>query len=138
MIRLVIFFSVLCLASFFDVRTRIIPDWIHLLMFLASLIPPGHMHPTGLLSAIPLLAVGMICDGIGGGDIKLTAACGLVLGFTKTYTGLTLGLCFLLLFHAGKLSFYKLIKKEMTVKEQAYPLVPFLLSGMAVSVLIGG
>ena len=138
MIRLVIFFSVLCLASVFDVRTRIIPDWIHLLMLLASLIPPGHIHPEGLLSAIPLLAVGMICDGIGGGDIKLTAACGLVLGLTKTYTGLTLGLCFLLLFHVGKLSFYKLIKKEMTVKEQAYPLVPFLLSGMAVSVLIGG
>ena len=138
MIRLGIFFSVLCLASVFDVRTRIIPDWIHLLMFLASLIPPGHIHPEGLLSAIPLLAVGMICDGIGGGDIKLIAACGLVLGFTKTYTGLTLGLCFLLFFHAGKISFYKLIKKEMTVKEQAYPLVPFLLSGMAVSVLIGG
>ena len=115
MLRLVIFFSVLCLASVFDVRTRIIPDWIHLLMLLASLIPPGHIHPEGLLSAIPLLAVGMKCDGIGGGDIKLTAACGLVLGLTKTYTGLTLGLCFLLLFHAGKLSFYKLIKKEMLV-----------------------
>lgn len=138
MIRLILFFTVLCLASIFDVRTRIVPDWIHLLMILVSLIPPEQVHLTGLFAAMPLLAVGMMCEGIGGGDIKMVGTCGMVLGLSKTYIGLMIGLWSLLIFHAVKIVFYKLTKKEMTVKGQAYPLVPFLLSGMAVSVWIGG
>ena len=138
MIRLTLFFSVLCLASVIDIRTRIVPDWIQLVMILVSLIPPEHVHLTGVFVAIPLLAVGITCEGIGGGDIKLVGTCGMVLGLYKTYIGLITGLCILLIFHAGKTAIYKFIKKEMTVKEQTYPFVPFLLSGMAVSVWIGG
>lgn len=138
MVRLTLFFSVLCLASIFDIRTRIIPDWIHLLMLFVSLIPPGELHCTGLIAAMPLLIAGMMCGGVGGGDIKLVGACGMVLGLTKTSIGLMSGLSFLLIFHAGSLMLQKIIRKERVGKEQAYPLVPFLTLGMAVSVLFGG
>lgn len=138
MIRLILFLSVLCLAAAFDIRTRMIPDWIHLLIVIVSLLPPGSVHYTGVLAMLPLLFIGITYGGIGGGDIKLVGACGLVLGLTRTYIGLIMGLCFLLVFHAGNMVFHKAMKKEIAAKEQAYPLVPFLLSGMAASVWIGG
>lgn len=74
--------------------------------------------------------------GIGGGDIKLTGACGLVLGFERTLAGLLMALSFLLLFHAVRQCVRKIRKANCVAeKEQAYPLVPFLLLGMVISVL---
>ena len=89
--------------------------------------------------ALPLLMIGVTAGGIGGGDIKLTGACGLVLGFERTLIGLITGLLLLLFFHAAR-QCVKRIKKENRErgKEQAYPLVPFLLLGMLISIQIGG
>ena len=100
MIRLVLFFSVLSLAAVSDIRKRIIPDWMPLVIAGASLIPPESVYVTGMFVALPLLSAGITAGGIGGGDIKLTGACGLVLGFERTLAGLLMALCILLLFHA--------------------------------------
>ena len=131
MIRLALFFLVLFLAAVFDIRKRIIPDWMPFLIAGVSLIPS---EPVYLL-----LIAGITVGGIGGGDIKLTGACGLVLGFERTLAGLLMALMFLLLFHWAGQCIRKCKKINCGVgKEQAYPLVPFLLLGMLMSVRIGG
>ena len=81
MIRLTLFFLVLSLAAVSDIRKRMIPDWMPLLIAGVSLLPPEPVYLTGLLVALPLLIAGITVGGIVGGDIKLAGACGLVFGF---------------------------------------------------------
>ena len=139
MIRLALFFLVLSLAAVSDIRKRMIPDWMPLFVAGVSLLPTEPVYPTGLLVALPLLVAGITVGGIGGGDIKLTGACGLVLGFERTLAGLLMALSLLLLFHAARRCIRKIRKMNCTAeKEQAYPLVPFLLVGMFLSIRIGG
>lgn len=136
-IRSALFFMILSLAAVSDMRKRIIPDWMPLVMAGISLIPPGTVHLTGLLAALPLFVAGMTAGGIGGGDIKLAGACGLVLGFERTLAGLIMALCVLLLFHGAGQCIRKMRKAEWEAgKEQAYPLVPFLLLGMFICIRI--
>lgn len=138
MIRLVLFFLVLSLAAVSDIRKRIIPDRISFLIAGVSLIPTEPVYLTGLLVALPLLIAGITAGGVGGGDIKLTAACGLVLGIERTFAGLLMALSLLLLFHAARKCIRKIRKRNCVAeKEQAYPLVPFLLVGMFFSIRIG-
>ena len=139
MIRPALFFLVLSLAAVSDTRKRIIPDWMPVFIAGVSLLPTEPVYLTGLLVALPLLVAGITVGGIGGGDIKLTGACGLVLGFERTLAGLLMTLSFLLLFHAARKCIRKIRKVSCVAeKEQAYPLVPFLLLGMLISVRIGG
>ena len=78
-----------------------------------------------------------VAGGIGGGDIKLTGACGLVFGFERTLAGLLMALSLLLLFHVVRQCIRKIRKLNCVAeKEQAYPLVPFLLVGMVISVFM--
>lgn len=131
LIRPFTFFMVLSLAAVSDIRTRSIPDWMPLMIAGISLIPPKPVYLTGLLAALPLLIAGVTAGGIGGGDIKLACACGLVLGFERTLAGLIIALCLLLLYHGIGQCIRKIGKEKCEAgKEQAYPLVPFLLLGM--------
>ena len=126
MIRLAFFFSALFLAAVMDIRTRTIPDWLVVLVALTSMLPPGQPNLLG---------------GIGGGDVKLMGACGLILGASQALTGLFLALCLLVLWHAaGGMGRKKNRKKQKEEKEQeqAYPLVPFLFAGMLIGIWIGG
>ena len=59
MIRPVLFFVVLSLAAVSDLRTRLIPDWMPIMIVGISFIPPEPVHLTGLLAALPLL-IGMV------------------------------------------------------------------------------
>jgi len=134
MIRTALFFMLLSLAAVSDMRKRIVPDWMSFMMAGISLIPPGTVHLPGLLAALPLFVAGITAGGIGGGDIKLAGACGLVMGFEKTLAGLIMALFFLIMFHAaGKYTG----KWAGTGKQKkSYPFVPFLLIGMVISVYI--
>ena len=135
MIRLTLFFLVLSLAAVSDIRKRIIPDWMPLFVAGVSLLPPEPVYLTGFLVALPLFLVGITVGGIGGGDIKLTGACGLVFGFERTLAGLLMALSLLLLIHAARLCVRKIRKLNcIAEKEQAYPLAPFLLVGIVISV----
>ena len=134
-IRSALFFMLLLLAAVSDIRKRIIPDWIPLMIAGISLIPPGTVHLIGLLAALPLFVAGITAGGIGGGDIKLAGACALVLGFERTIAGLIMALCFLMLFHTVKQCTRKMRKAKWEAgKGQAYPLVPFLFLGMLFSI----
>lgn len=101
MIRLAFFFSALSLAAVMDMRTRTIPDWLVVLVALTSMLPPGQPNLLGVLAGLPLLLAGITIGGIGGGDVKLMGACGLVLGASQALTGLFLALCLLVLWHAA-------------------------------------
>ena len=144
MIRMLLFFIVLSLAAVRDLKDRIIPDGLVILLMAVSVIPPGTIHPEGLLAALPLFVTGVMAGGIGGGDIKLTGACGLVLGFARTTAGLLVGLLALIGFHAVRSVIAGIadrsksrMKYGTTGKGQAYPFVPFLLFGMCVCFLTG-
>ena len=101
----------------------------HLLLGKPSLMEMG----MGFFAAgLPLLIISILTKGsIGGGDIKLLASCGLVLGpisiLLGTFLGIVLGGIyglFLLVFH----------KKQ---KQDALPFVPFLALGLGIAYLWG-
>lgn len=129
-----IFFLLLSLAAIFDLKMREIPDVLSALLACVCLLTEDGVMVWGMLPAFLLLIVGVTIGGIGGGDIKVVAACGVVTGLWNTTVGLFISLCLLLLFHEGKRLYTKRKKKiEIADKEQAYPLVPFLLLGMLIS-----
>lgn len=83
-------------------------------------------------ASLPLLIISILTQGsIGGGDIKLLASCGLILGPVSILVGTFLAIIlggisgiFLLIFH----------KKQ---KQDAIPFVPFLALGLGIAYLYG-
>jgi len=128
---IILTFTFLCLfiAAGKDIKDRTIPDIIPGMILLSGFLLPGGPRFLGLLVALPLLWVGCTKGGIGGGDVKLVGAIGVVLGFWTTLYGLIISLCCLI---AGHL-FYSIFHKE---NKGAYPMVPFLFGGMLMSCLV--
>lgn len=104
----VLFLFLLLAASFVDLKRREIPDWVSGSIAALSLM---HVRPECLLGLIPALffLAAAVRGGIGGGDVKLAAACGLVLGLPGALMGTILGLLLQLLFHLGALCVLPLI-----------------------------
>ena len=126
------FFVVLLLAaSILDCRRRIIPNSICVLVAAAGLISFSPARLLGPLAALPLLIAAMGREGsMGGGDIKLTAAAGLVLGFQGGLWGLALGLALAVLFHGARTLIRRLRgEKTAAIHRAALPLAPFLSIG---------
>jgi len=145
LLRFSVLMVIMLVASVRDIRTRIIPDLMPVLIAAVSFIPSGHPYILGVLVALPLLMAGVVYGGIGGGDIKIVGAVGLVLGFERTLAGLMLALIFMLAFHnIRKLPVFAYRrsmepiqnKKESNHKKDSYPMVPFLTAGMLTSFLL--
>lgn len=121
-----IFFALLLTASIFDIKKRIIPDSICVLTAMSGLIAFEPVKLLGLLVALPFLIAAISCGGIGGGDIKIIGASGIVLGFggavTATIVGLTVSLLFFAVYH-----FINQVRRR--VSHKALPLAPFLSIG---------
>lgn len=111
-----------------DMRKRIVPNSICIAIALTGLLCFSSIKLLGILAALPFLFAGLCCGGIGGGDIKLTAATGLVMGFKGAMAGTVLGLSALLIFHAMQKKF----RMPLEVETKAYPLAPFLSLGFLV------
>lgn len=96
--NLLSFFPLSC-AALWDFKRRIIPDWTVFLIFSCAALNIA-LKPTILLpSLFGMVAVGLpIClaatkwGEIGGGDVKLCAALGALLGLEKTLTLLIVAL----------------------------------------------
>ena len=99
--KIIAFFIILFIASVKDMHDRIITDWMPFLSMLISMMPAGLPHPAGILACLPLLIAGVTVGGIGGGDIKIIAAIGTILGLTRTFIGLVVALILMLLFYLG-------------------------------------
>jgi len=121
-------FQILLFASVYDIRTHTVPDYVHILILSAGLI---HFQPLpaflGLL-LVPLpffLAAILKENSIGGGDIKLMAACGFVLGIWPGMAALVIGLFMAVLWNA-------VYNRE----KQPFPLVPYLTIGCFAALLL--
>ena len=113
-------------AGYTDIKRRVIPDIICMLIALTSLLKFNFINLLGIGISIPfLIAAVLVENSIGGGDIKLTAAIGIVLGFWKGIYGLILGLSFLVLFYLLIVLKSKVMKKQVA-RNLPMPLAPFL------------
>lgn len=128
-IQAVMFTFVLVLVSFIDIKSKIIPDRINLAVLIISFIPFEPTRILGILSCIPFFIAALTCGGIGGGDIKLMAVCGMVLGLKSGILAMVIGLISMIVFYG----FYKLIKLIQKRKcQKAFPYAPFLSIGCLV------
>lgn len=129
-VQAVFFLVLLLLTAAIDIRTRMLPDRLHVLIALTALIAfkPGNLM--GIFTALPFLCAAMVCGGMGGGDIKLMAACGLVLGFCHGILAQIIGLSLLLIYYAV----YYLVQRSRGKQIQpSFPLAPFLAAGCIIS-----
>jgi len=133
-IQAAFFFPLLALASVVDARARVIPDSLCALIALTGLIYFSPVKLFGILSALPLLIPAICKQGsIGGGDIKLTAASGLILGFAGGIAGLITGLAAMSLFFLlGKaINWPRKDKGGKANGTAALPMAPFLAIGFS-------
>lgn len=127
-VQAVLFFILLGLMAYVDIKRREIPGTLCVLMALISLIDFEAVNIFGILAALPFFVAAMVNpSGMGGGDIKLTAAAGLVLGLWKTLIGVAFGLTAVIVFHGLKMLFHRI--KYKGAGSKAYPLAPFLMLG---------
>lgn len=112
-------------ASYQDIRSRRVPDFYSVLILLVALFTPDIQKWWGIFCVVPFLTAALTTGGIGGADIKIMGAAGMVLGFWKGLFAMSVGLAGMLLYHMGN----SLLKKGQQ-KQQSYPLVPFLAAGI--------
>lgn len=127
-VQTVLFSCLLIAASVWDLRKRIIPNSICILIALTGLIDFSPVKFWGILAALPLLIAALIKEGgMGGGDIKITAASAFVLGLPAGIAGLTFALSTMLFWHLSLRAVCKTKQRKPSVaKETAFPLAPFL------------
>lgn len=111
-------------AAYRDVCCRKVPDRFSFGIILAALIMPDTEKWWGAMCALPFFVAAMTTGGIGGADIKIMGAAGMVLGFYEGITAMVIGLAGMLGFHLAE----RLLRKEKAAS--SYPLVPFLAAGV--------
>lgn len=121
-----LFIALLLAATVFDIRKRIIPDTICLAVALTGFIFFEPIKLLGILAALPFLLAALFFGGMGGGDIKLMAASGIVLGITGGIAASVLGLTAMLLFYAVYSTVQRLRNRKY---QKSFPLAPFLSIG---------
>lgn len=137
-VQTVLFFCLLAAASLWDIKKRIIPDTICLFILLIGLPSFNPSRISGLLLGLPFfLAALSKKGGMGGGDIKLTAASGFVMGLPAGWAGLiigmTLALCWSFIIHC--ICWYKRITVGAAA-HTALPLAPFLSAGFIAATIL--
>ncbi len=126
-----LFSILLSVASLWDIRKRIVPDALNALILCVGLLTFTPVKLFGILLGLPLLIAALLKEGgMGGGDIKLSAAAGFVLGLPVGTVGLILGLSAVLLYHLTAQVIRKLKRINVpAASANALPLVPFLSAG---------
>jgi len=130
-----VIFTVLMIAAIFtDLRWRLIPDTLCLGIALTSLLAFQPQNMAGLFIASFPLVIARLFGGFEGGDIKLMAAAGLVLGFRQSLAAVIIGF-FVLLVYA---MIYAAARKMRVgdVHRLACPLAPFLSLGFLTAYFI--
>lgn len=139
-LQAVLFLLLLIAVSVCDIKSRQIPDSLQAAIALLSLLHFSPWNFVGVLTALPYLLVALAgkgTGGIGGGDIKLVAAMGIVLGLPASLTASVIGL-------SGFIGYglvCSCVRRFMGRKGRiAYPAGPFLAAGAATAIFlkIGG
>lgn len=124
------FLFLLAGASIQDLKHRQVPDRYSVMLAILALVFPDTEKLWGILCACPFFIAALTIGGIGGADIKMMGAAGMVLGLGRGMAALITGLSCMLIFHAGRRLFLPESKRE-----QSYPLIPFLTIGMGIGYL---
>ena len=135
-----LFLAALAAASAVDCRKRVIPNSLCLLTAAAGLISFSPVQLLGPLASLPLLIAALIQpECMGGGDIKLTAAAGFVLGFWQGVWGLALGLLLAVLYFCITRLYHKIFRRPHALTGRTpLPFGPFLSIGFAALYCFGG
>lgn len=135
-----LFFSLLFAVSVCDIRYREIPDGLQVVIAALTFLcfSPGNL--LGILGALPYLVIALLfsaLEGIGGGDIKLAAATGVVLGLPASLTASVLGLAAFLVYAIPCSCIRRIHGRK---GKYAFPVGPFLAVGSAAAYFmkIGG
>ncbi len=124
----IILLQILLYASVSDIQTHEVKDFISVLIFITGFIGVTLSDISMMLfSGLAIGGVLLICamvsgNRLGGADVKLSAACAFLLGFSKSIAGLVIGL-----FLAIICNIYFSHKNK--TKGKAFPLVPYLSIG---------
>lgn len=134
-ITMVVVIGVLLVISIIDFEIRIIPDQLNMLVFVLGIWSSFVFQEVTFLSrllgifsvSIPMLVLAILCSGgLGGGDIKLMAASGMLLGIKWNIFAACTGL-----FLGGIYGLFLLIVRRAERKD-SFALGPFLCAGIAV------
>jgi len=137
--------SILLVISIIDYREQIIPDGLVLTMLGSTIIYKAliysfyTMNITLLDGILGFLIAGLFFllitlvsnGGMGGGDIKLIAVLGLILGLKKVW------LCILLAFVLGGIISIFLLAFKIKTRKDPIPFGPFIVLGFLMTVLFG-
>ena len=124
----IILLQILLYASVSDIQTHEVKDFISVLIFITGFISVTLSDiPMMLFSGLAIGGVWLICamvsgNRLGGADVKLSAACAFLLGFSKSIAGLVIGLFVSVIVNL-------IIQKQKKLKNQPFPLVPYLSIG---------
>lgn len=127
-IKGIILLQILLYASVSDIQTHEVKDFVSVLIFITGFIGVTLSDiPMMLFSGLSIGGVLLICamvsgNRLGGADVKLSAACAFLLGFSKSIAGLVIGL-----FLAINCNIYFSHKNK--TKGKAFPLMPYLSIG---------
>lgn len=130
-VQVVLITTIFIKASYCDIKTRQVPDRYSLYLVLLALCTSSCRNWWGIFCALPFLVAGICIGGIGGADIKIMGAAGMVIGFFSGITVMIIGISCMLLFHMIN----KWICRKY-IQSQAYPLVPFLTVGILIVYMI--
>lgn len=134
------YLGILMIIALIDWDTRIIYDRFHILIVLLGMaavrLSPEHSAADRLIGAVivslPMLLIAMAIEGaFGGGDIKLMAASGFLLGWRGILVAMFLGL-----FTGGVYAVGMLAAKRLTGKDH-FAFGPFLALGLAAAYFYG-
>lgn len=126
-----IFAALLLIASISDLRSRIIPDTISAGIMLCGLLRFETVNLLGVLIALPFFAAALLGT-TGGGDVKLSAATGLVLGLPSACTAIIIGFTVML----PVIGVHWAIAKLRGKTPGDYPMAPFIAIGCIAAFII--
>lgn len=131
LLQAVLFPFLLVTVSAWDIRKREIPDSLQAAIALLSLLRFSPWNLAGALTALPYLFVALAGGregGIGGGDIKLAASMGVVLGLPASLAASAMGLSAFIVYGMACSCARRLMGRK---GKTAYPAGPFLAAGAA-------
>lgn len=126
---------ILMYTSYIDIKTKTIPDKVHVLILLISLIKINLIYSLlgFLIVPLPFFITALLKGGgIGGGDVKFMAASSFLLGIKGGFIASIIGLLLALIINA---ILYKVKNKDKNI---SFPLAPYLSVGCFLSYLILG
>lgn len=129
----ILYVLILAYASFCDIKTKTIPDKVHILIIIVALINLDSLNSIiGLLFVpMPFFITALIKGGgIGGGDAKFMGANGFFLGLKGGLVGSFLGL--IIAITVNKI-YYKIRNKDINI---SFPLAPYLSAGCFLTYLL--